>query len=147
MSHPGKTPPAITHPLSVNDLRFIEAYQRRGWTDQTHAYMEVSPKAKYPSAAVTAYRRLKLPHMKAEIQRRVKANEGITKAFVHGNQLSVIEGARAASNLDLLERANMNAAKLIGLLIEKREEVVPAKELMSDEILAELQKRATPCLN
>ena len=87
------------------------------------------------------YRLLEDTRIKEELARRITHKVGITKEFVHSNQLTIIEYAKTHDNYDLFERANMDAAKLAGLLIEKRADVTEHPVLTEPQLTAELHRR------
>ena len=112
--------PAPSATLSVHDIRFINEYFTNGGNG-TRAYMTVHPAVKYTSAEVCAHRLLSKDKIKEELARRTRYESGITKDFLSARLLEYETWAH--SKHDYLAGASicMDAAKLAGLITEKRE--------------------------
>lgn len=111
--------PAIPR-LRVNDLKFVDAYLACG-QNGTQAYQVVHPTCKAASARASAPRLLAKASVQAELARRVRYDAGITKEWGEANLLYVCDQARAGGDHALLASATMDAMKLAGFLVEKRE--------------------------
>ena len=112
------TPPVL--PLRVNDQLFLNAYFSNG-NSAVRAYQTVHPNAKYSTAEVNGYRQLRKASVQAEVQRRVRFECGVTKAWGESTLLRVCAEAEATQDWALLAATAMDAMKLAGFLVEKRE--------------------------
>jgi len=139
--HPAPPPvPRNVERLRVNDLLFIDAYLSNG-RNAVDAYRQVHPKAKYTSASASSCKLLGKNKVKLEIARRIQTDGGITRAFVESGILEACRLAREARDPEAIARTHMDAAKLAGFLVEKREDVTPAsaagvlgREAMREEL-------------
>ena len=106
--------------LSVSDLLFVNAYLANG-QNGTKAYQSVHPKAKYISAASTACDLLKKPKVKEEIAQRTRYDVGVTKAWGQSRLLNYEQMARDQGDYIAGASICMDAMKLAGFLIDKKE--------------------------
>ena len=134
---------SASKPLSVNDLLFLNAYFVNGRHGRK-AYQTVHPNAKGNTADTEAWRILKKPEGQAEIATRVTYSGGITREFVQKGILLACDLAEKTHDADVIERSYMAAAKLAGLLIEKREDVTDKKVYTREQLMDEMQKRVQP---
>lgn len=117
-----------TPTLSARDLVFIQEYLKpENGLDATQSYRNLHPNCKYISAASQACRLLQKPQVKAELARRM-ASGGLTKEYLASALLTYKQWAEDAH--DHLGGASiiMDAAKLAGFLVEKREVKTVAPE-------------------
>lgn len=106
--------------ISVNDLLFVNAYLSNG-SNGTKAYQSVHPKAKYTSAASNACDILKKANVKREIELRTRYDVGVTKAWGQSRLLNYEQMALDAQDYVAGASICMDAMKLAGYLIDKRE--------------------------
>ena len=111
-----KTSTTAISPLPVNHLRFVNAYQAHGFKDANVAYQEVY-RCNRASANASAYRLLEDARVRAEIARRVQADQGITKAFLESNLTYALSLANAAKDAAVIASVTMDCAKLAGFLV------------------------------
>ena len=125
------TIPPVKLALRVNDLLFVNEYLRNGGNG-THAYLSIHPHAKADSARANAPAILAKASVQAELAARVRAVGGVTKDFIESSLLTYKQ--RADAHDDYIAGASicMDAAKLAGLITEKRE----VKSVSDDESTA-----------
>ena len=111
--------------LSINDLKFVNAYQALGFTSPGHidAYQSVHPKSKRESARVSAERVLQKPTVKAEIARRIEATQVVTVSALTACLLKYRQWAEQKEDYQAASDIAMHQAKLAGLLVSKVEDV------------------------
>ena len=115
-----EAPASPVLPLRTNDLLFLNEYFRNG-QNATQAYRVVHPNAKYSTAEANSRKVLGKARVQAEVARRVRYDAGITRDFVSSRLLEYEDVAHAKG--DYLAGASicMDAAKLAGLITDKRE--------------------------
>ena len=111
--------PAVI-PLRVNDLLFVNEYFRNG-QNATQAYMRVHPGIKYTSAEVLGHRQLRKVQVQAELARRTRYDAGVTKEWGQVRLLDYEAMANAKGDYVAGASICMDAMKLAGFLVEKRE--------------------------
>ena len=106
--------------LRANDLRFLEAYLTNGGNGK-RAYQVVHPGVKSNTAETEAWRVLRKPKVAEELARRLQVEGGVTRTYVERSLLKYQSWADAKQ--DYLAGASicMDAAKLAGLITDKRE--------------------------
>lgn len=106
--------------LTANDLLFVNhylAHDRNG----TQTYLAVHPKASVKSARTEGSRILAKPCVQQEIARRLRYDVGITKEWGQSRLLNYIQMAEAKGDYVAGASICMDAMKLAGFLVEKRE--------------------------
>ena len=101
-------------------MLFLNAYLSNG-NSATQAYLKVHPNAKYSTAEVNGFRQLRKTSVQAELSRRVQAECGVTKQWGESTLLRVCHEAETSQDWALLASTVMDAMKLAGFLVEKRE--------------------------
>ena len=111
--------------LSINDLRFVNAYQERGFKSPAHidAYQSLHPGCKRASARVGAERILQKVCVKEEIARRLRVEAGWTRENAVSACLSIRDRAASKDALDTELRAVAELNELAGLKVQKVEDV------------------------
>ena len=112
--------PSVILPLTITDRLMLDTYLSNG-QNATQSYLKHHPKAKYNTGEVNGHRWLRKAKVQAELQRRLKAEHGISKAGIESDLLWCAEQAKAAGDYEALASIRMDCAKLAGFLIEKRE--------------------------
>lgn len=135
-----------TLPLSVNHLRFLNAYQAGGFKDAFAAYRAVYP-CRAASARVGVCRLLKRANIQAEIAHRMQVANVVTKESLASDLVKYKQWAEEKKDYEAAASIVIDYAKLAGFLIDKRQEVTPPQELAPSELVAELRRRAIPCPN
>jgi len=131
--------------LLCNDLLFIAEYLGPSERNATEAYQRVHPKSSRRSARSRAAVVLNKPTVQAEIQRRLNViahhATGYTRDLIEKDLLWCRETLLREGNAIGLAQVSMDAAKLGGFLVEKREQVnIDAhKGLMRASILELMQ--------
>ena len=106
--------------LRVNDLLFLNEYMANG-RNGTKAYQTVHPKTSYSVAMSRAYQVLQKPSVQGELASRVQYEGGVTKEFVESSLLKYQTWAETAHDYVAGASICMDAAKVAGLITEKRE--------------------------
>ena len=115
------TPPVLPSPsLRVNDLLFLNEYFRNG-QNATQAYRTVHPNVRYNTAQVQSSRLLSKPIVQQAIAQRVQVDGGITKDYVESSLLKYQAWADAKQDYVAGASICMDAAKVAGLITDKRE--------------------------
>lgn len=106
--------------LTLEEDLFVTRFLANG-TDRIKAYQSIHPGCKYGTAATAAYRLLKKPYIQAEVRRRMRYEQGVTKEWGEHSLMSYKEQADAVG--DFLGGASivMDCMKLSGHLVERRE--------------------------
>src|SRR3990167_4814032 len=112
--------PGSSKPLRVNDLLFINAYMAGG-RNGTKAYQAAHPKCSYQSARKCASELLAKPHIQAELASRVVYDAGITREYVESSLLRYQRMADEQQDYIAGASICMDAAKVAGLITEKKE--------------------------
>jgi len=113
--------PALASPaLRVNDLLFLNEYFRNG-QNATQAYRTVHPNVRYNTAQVQSSRLLSKPIVQQEIAHRVQHEGGVTKDYVESSLLKYQAWADAKQDYVAGASICMDAAKVAGLITDKRE--------------------------
>lgn len=128
-------------PLTVNDRLMFQHYFSNG-QNATRAYLAVHPNAKYTTAESNGHKWLRKAKIQAEVQRRLQYEHGITREHLERDLLWCADQARAKQDYEALASITMDCAKLAGFLIDKRQELAPAYDHLSeDDIWSELERR------
>ena len=107
-------------PLTVNDQLMFAAYFSNG-QNVTQAYLKVHPNAKYSTAESNGHKWLRKTKIVAELGRRLQVECGVTKQWGESTLLRVCHEAETSKDWALLAPTVMDAMKLAGFLVEKRE--------------------------
>ena len=115
-----KAPAPTGLPLRVNDLRFLNAYLSNGGNG-TQAYRAVHPAVRYNTAQVQSSRLLSKPIIQQELASRIRYDGEVTKAYVESSLLKYQAWAEAKQDYVAGASICMDAARVAGLITEKRE--------------------------
>lgn len=126
--------------LRCNDLLFVTEYLRNG-RNGVKAYQAVHPNSKYTSSEVSAHRLLSKARIQQEIAQRIQHEAGITKQGIEASLLKYQAWAEDKRDYVSAAQIAMDCAKLAGLLVDKKQDVPPVKELSQDELTSALRAR------
>ena len=139
-----KTVEALEDPLVIvrnpQHLIFVNKYQATNFSDPVKAYVETYG-CKRESAKCSAYRLLEKDNIKAEIANRLRVTEVVNLESLSSDLAKYRTWAEEAKDYDSAAEISFKLAKLLGLVVDKREDITTPPLLNESQLTDELRRR------